>query len=86
LGDDEANAQLGRWAKFLSVSISHCKLAKSPFGQSKHNGTIGISISSITGRTGRGRENKKPKFTMPYGFRYAVYIIYILADEFCDTD
>jgi len=86
LGDGESRMQLGRWAHCLSVQEIQCKLAKSPFGQSKGDGTIGISIATVTGRTGEGKENKKPKFSMPYGFRYALYIIYIIADTCNDTD
>jgi len=86
LGNDEAKEQFARWVKFLSIQASHCKLAKSPFGQSKHDGTVGISIATVTGRTGKGRKNKRLKFSMPYGFRYALYIIYILAAPCSESD
>jgi len=86
LGNGEAKKQFARWIKYLSIQTNHCEFAKSPFGQSKHDGTVGISIFTVTGRTGKGRKNKKPKFSMPYGFRYALYIIYILTEPCGDTD
>jgi len=79
--DSDAKIQFDKWIKYLSIHTSHCKLVKSPHGQSNHDGTIGISISTVTGRTGKGRKNKKPKFSMPYGFRYALYILYIISSE-----
>lgn len=75
---DEARVQLESWAKALSVPIGQCELASSPPGQSKDDGTIGITLSSATGRTGKGRKAKTIKATMPYGFRYALYILYII--------
>ena len=86
VGEAQASNQLENWAKILSVPTVQCKLAKSPFGQSKDNGTIGIIIKSITGRTGKGRKAKRPKFTMPYGFRYALYLLFIMASETTDSD
>lgn len=74
----DAQAQLGNWAKALSVPFDQCELASSPPGQSKNDGTIGITLSSATGRTGKGRKAKTIKASMPYGFRYALYILYII--------
>lgn len=81
IGEAQASNQLQNWAKALSVPAGQCKLAKSPFGQSKGNGTIGVTIKSLTGRTGKGRKAKQPKFTMPYGFRYVLYLLFILTRE-----
>ncbi|EAU55209.1 tyrosine-type recombinase/integrase [Mariprofundus ferrooxydans] len=76
---EEAKLQADQWANALSIPVDQCDLIKATFGQQRGNGTIGITISSITGVSGV-RKKRKAKLSMPYGFRYALYILYILDD------
>lgn len=75
-----ANEQMEHWTKWLSVPIQQCTFAKGTYGKSNGYGTVGISVSAPTGCI-KENGNEKTKFTMPYGFRYALYIIFIINES-----
>jgi len=76
LSDADANTQLFKWSKSLSIPFNQCNISKKRFGQSINDGSVALYVNVITGKKTNG-ENKEPIYSTPYGFRYAIWMIFI---------
>jgi len=76
LSDADANTQLFKWSKSLSIPSNQCNISKKRFGQSINDGSVALYVNVITGKKTNG-ENKEPIYSTPYGFRYAIWMIFI---------
>ena len=83
--DSEAEKQLAHWGRLLSIPLEQCHMDATTHGQSKNNGTIGLMVNTIVGVQSDGASGLVNKFSSPYGFRYAMYIIYLMHNSLEDV-